>query len=521
MATYTRQNVWDAGGADGWGGPVIWYARGVKAMKARGVDLLDNRTGWRFFGAMHGFNAAVWKQRGYHPAGEKLASAKDQHTFWDQCQHGSWYFLPWHRGYLMALEEVLRAAIVKLGGPADWALPYWNYFKAGQANLPPAFASADWPDGHGDNPLFTVHRYGPDDPNGQGGGKVFVEIGGQNGTNQDAMGDPHFISPAHNSTQEFGGVKTGFMWAGGHHGGIESAPHDDVHVFVGGGWNARPALGLMTWPPTAALDPIFYLHHANIDRLWAAWNKSAASHINPIDPHWLKGPTNADPTARSFVMPKPDGSAWTYAPGDVGDLSKLDYTYDDLTSPAVVPALQARFAALGLAAAPAEPSPEGAPAMAAAPTSSELLGATGAVRLSGAQASAPLALDREVSNRLTTSLVNAQETAKPDRVFLRLEQIKTSHDGIPFTVYLDTPDGQEHRAGLVTLFGASQASEPDGEHGGEGMTRVIEVSRIIDELHAADALKGGALRVRLVPRYPVPDAVDLSIGRISLYRQSG
>ena len=158
--------------------------------------------------------------------------------------------------------------------------------------------------------------------------------------------------------------------------------------------------------------------------------------------------------------------------------------------------------------------------MAASPVSSELLGATGNLRLSGAGVSASLALDSEVQDRLTTSLNKAAETSKPDRVFLRLEGIRSSHDGIPFTVYLGTSDGHEYRAGLVTLFGASQASEPDGDHAGDGMTQVMDVSPIIDQLHAADALKAGALRVRLAPRHPVPDSVDLTVGRISLYRQS-
>jgi tyrosinase len=524
MAKFTRLNVWDAGGDNGWGGPVLWYARGVKAMKAKNVDLLNVRTGWRFFAAMHGFSAHYWQQRHYFTPGEKMPTGKDEASFWNQCQHGSWYFLPWHRGYLMAVEAVLRDAIVKAGGPHDWALPYWNYFKPKQNALPPAFATPDWPDGKGDNPLHVVQRYGPDDPNGHGGGKVFVEIGGQNGTNVDALGDPQFVSPDDNSTAEFGGIKTGFLSAGGDHGGIESAPHDDVHVFVGGGWNVRPAAGLMTWPPTAGLDPIFYLHHANIDRLWEAWKASPASQGDPTDRDWLKGPTNADPTARAFVMPKPDGSAWTYTPEEVHDLAALDYTYDDLAAAAIVPPLQARLRTLGIApatAAAAVATTQGAHAMAAPPKNAELLGATAGLRVSGAEANTTLTLDNDVRNRLTASLTAARQTAKPDRVFLRLEKIKSDHDGIPFVVYLGLPGGEEHRAGLITLFGVSQASQPGGEHAGEGMTRVIEVSNIIDRLHAADALKAGTLRVRVVPRHPVPDSANLSIGRISLYRQSG
>jgi tyrosinase len=40
--------------------------------------------------------------------------------------------------------------------------------------------------------------------------------------------------------------------------------------------------GWMSDPDKAALDPIFWLHHANIDRLWAAWTKGV-----PNEKWWL------------------------------------------------------------------------------------------------------------------------------------------------------------------------------------------------------------------------------------------
>src|SRR5580704_7831943 len=152
----TRKNVWELGGD--WADPILWYARGVKAMKARH---LNERTAWRFYGAMHGIDQPLWRQLGYLSASDTMPSAADIASFWKQCQHGSWYFLPWHRGYLIAFEAVVRAAVVAAHGPADWALPYWNYFKPNQDRLPPAFRSPDWPDGRGDNPLFVPQRYGP------------------------------------------------------------------------------------------------------------------------------------------------------------------------------------------------------------------------------------------------------------------------------------------------------------------------------------------------------------------------
>ena len=163
----TRQNVWELG--SDWADPILWYARGVKAMQARA---LNDRTSWRFFGAIHGFDPNLWQQVGTLSSSDQLPGSADQRTYWAQCQHGSWYFLPWHRGYLVAFEAIVRDAITQLGGPGStWALPYWNYFKPSQNPLPPAFASPDWPDGTGDNPLFVSRRFGPNDD-----GNVFIPM---------------------------------------------------------------------------------------------------------------------------------------------------------------------------------------------------------------------------------------------------------------------------------------------------------------------------------------------------------
>ncbi|HJQ34353.1 MAG TPA: tyrosinase family protein [Pyrinomonadaceae bacterium] len=55
--------------------------------------------------------------------------------------------------------------------------------------------------------------------------------------------------------------------------GLESTPHDDVHVGVG---------GLMGVVETAAQDPLFFLHHANIDRLWNLW-LAQGGRTDPLD----------------------------------------------------------------------------------------------------------------------------------------------------------------------------------------------------------------------------------------------
>lgn len=100
----TRSNVWELGGD--WADPILWYARGVAAMKARA---LAEPTSWRFFAAIHGFNAARWQRLGALSASDQPPSQQLIRRFWLQCQHGSWYFLPWHRGYVLALEASTAA----------------------------------------------------------------------------------------------------------------------------------------------------------------------------------------------------------------------------------------------------------------------------------------------------------------------------------------------------------------------------------------------------------------------------
>jgi tyrosinase len=507
---YTRKNVWELGGD--WADPILWYARGVKAMKARA---LKEPTAWRFYGAIHGIDQGLWRQLGYLSSADPASNATDVKTFWKQCQHGSWYFLPWHRGYLIAFEANIRAAVAQLpGAPTDWALPYWNYFKPGQDALPPAFASPDWPDGKGDNPLYVPQRYGPDN-----NGKVYVPT---DQVNLDALGDPDFIGPGSGGSQGFGGVVTGFSHGDSKsvHGGVETQPHDMVHGLVGGS-NRRSRLpGLMSDPDTAGLDPIFWLHHANIDRLWEVWRQMPASQGNPTAPHWLEGPPSVGDPA--FVMPMPDGQSWTYTPGDMTDLSKLGYGYDDV-APAATPQLSDRLRLLS-PAAPA-PSAGGVPPM-ATPRNVELLGANKeSVRLVGREARTTVALDDAVKRKVTASLTAATEAAPPDRVFLNLENVRGLNDATVFSVYINLPEGEdpaqhpECRAGSLSLFGVRKATLADQEHAGNGLTFVLEITRIIDRLHLAKALDAAQLDVRLVPRNPVDEASQVSIGRISVFRQ--
>ncbi len=508
---FTRKNVWELGGD--WADPILWYARGVKAMQARA---LNEPTGWRFYGAIHGFDPDLWQQVGYLAAEDPMPRDADVQAYWKQCQHGSWYFLPWHRGYLIAFEAVVRDALVKLGGPADWALPYWNYFKPNQNQLPPAFASADWPDGSGDNPLYVPQRYGP---NSDGTRRCMPT----SQINLDALGDPDFTGVASGGSPGFGGVDTGFSHGGRVHGGIETQPHDWVHSLVGGG--DQQTIGLMSWPDLAGLDPIFWLHHANIDRLWEVWRENPATHVDPSGANWVKGPKAIG--ERAFMLPMAGGVSWTYTPGEMTDLSKLDYAYDDVSPPSRTPQLVARLQRLGMKSAAAETLVRST-AM-AGPGTVELLGANNqSLRLSGADARTSVVLDASVRSKVVASLnaTTAAAPAVPDLIFLNLENVRGLNDATAFRVYINLPDGgdpaqyPDHLAGNIALFGVRKASLANNGHAGDGLTFALEITHVIDTLHLAGALNVDQLHVRLLPVKPVSEAAQVSIGRISVFRQS-
>jgi tyrosinase len=424
--------------------------------------------------------------------------------------------LPWHRGYLIAFEAVVRDAVVKLGGPSDWALPYWNYFKPNQDALPPAFGSANWPDGQGDNPLYVSQRYGL---NGDGNVSVPVSM-----INLNALGDPDFTGDASGGSAGFGGVNTGFSHGGQVHGGIETQPHDFVHGLVGGSDPQSNLPGLMSDPDTAGLDPIFWLHHANIDRLWQVWRKNPTTHVDPSDINWLNGPPAVGGAA--FVLPMPGGANWTYTPSQMSDLSQLNYAYDDVSPPSATPQVAARLQQLGVA--PARANALARSTAMAGPKTVELLGANNqSLRLIGTEASTSVMLDATVQRKVITSLQTAATAAKPapDRIFLNLENVRGLNDATAFSVYINLPEGDdparhpELLAGSIALFGVRKATLADGQHAGNGLTFVLEITHVIDALHLAGALNLSPLRVRLLPVKPVSEAAQISIGRISIFRQ--
>jgi tyrosinase-like protein len=226
-----RRDIWELGTeTDPWDPTVLGYAQAVRVMQSRP---LADPTSW-------GYQAAIHGRVGSAPGG----------VLWNECQHATWYFLPWHRMYLYQFEAMVRREVSANGGPGDWALPYWNYSPdPDAARLPPAFRERRLPDGSA-NPLFVQQR----NPRRNAGVPMPAAVTDITR----ALAPTIFTNPPPPAAAAFGGPRTGWAHQGPAFGTLEATPHGAVHVQIGG-W--------MSDPDTAAQDPIFWLHHANIDRL--------------------------------------------------------------------------------------------------------------------------------------------------------------------------------------------------------------------------------------------------------------
>lgn len=500
----TRREVRALGGI--WNETILWYAKAVRELQSRPVT---KKASWRYLAAMHDFDLAAWIRLGYLTATSTLPGRPEQDRYWKQCQHQSWYFFPWHRAYLHTFEDIVLDALKSLGGPVDWALPYWNYSDTKNqeaTNIPDAFLAQTLPDGSA-NPLHVAARFGtsvaPED----------VEL-------TDRIADNDFTGTDRGPSIGVGGPRTIFSPHGQQEGLVEAAPHDLVHGDVGGRG------GLMSNTTTAALDPIFWLHHANIDRLWEVWLTRDPQNKNPTDIDWLKGPTKR----RGFALFGADEKDRPSNPTDVQTTKALGYVYDDISDPlngatrrslrleALLPRLQNREFAATLEVHDMEKRP-----------TAELLGSNDKEIALGPKpvtsriqlASRPLTT---LSKSFNSSLMRADTPGEPDRVFLHLENIRGKDGSGIFDVVLHKPDAPAGtagiRAGSISLFGVEQASQPDGDHAGNGLNKTLEITNAVDAMKL-DRSQEGILDVEIIPRSDVRDEDDIKVGQISVHRQSG
>jgi tyrosinase len=426
------------------------YRRGADEMMKRNVT---DKTSWWFQANIHGTQATHSEFEGY----------------WRQCPYKTYFFLSWQRMYLHFFERILRKAC----DDPDFALPYWDYHDAAQAALPSPFR----PDALDQsvaalarrNPLARATRLDLVERGAIGLGDMAKPVAGVLGLDRFTAAD------GFEALQSFGGVRAADPLKPQAMGGIEACPTYAVHQTIGLG-------GDMGSPATAARDPIFWLHRANIDRLWVKWTDPARGRIPPVeDPVWM--------TTR-FTFVDEDGQDVSMTGGEVLDTQfQLGYRYDD-DPPRPQP----------LAFAEPTPLP---PAVAEAPDLSPIyprnpavLARSSALRLDARQTQIVLAATRSIRPligraaprelRLALRDVVAKDRTPPYDVSLVLEY------GSPFDA-----KSAAARLGELDLFGGAG-------HGGGGETIAFDLREAIAQLARVHGFGLGNLRVSIARRvFPI------------------
>jgi hypothetical protein len=305
------------------------------------------------------------------------------HVF--DCPHQNWWFLVWHRAYLGWLEAIIR----QFSGDTEFALPYWDWTKT--PRVPAAmFDDVLDPNNAAFIPTFNTFKAQFDAPvtalfatfspaqkgvlaqrglsstadfwsavAAASAGMFFEQPEARGLTlaspNLDQTTRATVSLPTIRSalrTANFAGSENGTDAAGfssakasshndqSREGILESQPHDNVHGAMGG-----PAGNAFMVSFLSPVDPIFFLHHANLDRLWDVWTRRQAALGRPTLPQGADLTTWSSEQFLFFSDSSGQPVSKTIA-GDYAAMSVFDYDYSPGSGEEQVPATGTAVAAL-------------------------------------------------------------------------------------------------------------------------------------------------------------------------------
>ena len=468
--TRIRKDAWDlsrgstqAAATQPWDPVLDAYARGVDRMKALNSQAPLPPDSWTWAANTHNF-----------PAGTTVESAT-----WATCEHASPYFLPWHRAYLAWFERTIQRLIED----PSWALPYWDYTgeDAGRLAPPPEFEVPERVvDGVSmPNPLFEPGRGTPNQRN--------VEV-------VPAMTQTRYVVAS--PQVGFGGSD---MRGVNGMESVEMEPHNFVHGDIG---------GLMGRTTTAGRDPLFWLHHANIDRLWEVWRRLEGSLDADVD-GGLTGEVEADWPTTNFEF----GSGAQQLVASATDMPvlgppPLDYSYDrlQLTAAQLQAVGDARRTAVergGLAVDARDPW-----TVVGASTGEVRVGEQGedvAVELDQAQVSLAAA-DSDTLSGLIVGIEGVTADSTPHPVY-RVEVAAS-------------PDDEYHYAGRFSTFGIGDDLQAGPR------TFYVDASDLVPVL-TSEGWSGGQVLVRIAhdpendsPALAAAAAPELVVEQVSIHQRA-
>jgi tyrosinase len=452
---YTRRNVYCLSATSR---EIVSYKAAITAMRALPAT---NGTSWMAQANIHGTFAP--------PPG----------MITDACQHGTQFFLSWHRMYVYFFERIIR----QKSGDVNFALPYWAYSPTGRRDLPALFRSpAD-----ATNPLYTSNR------------NASINAGTAITASLVDAGNALAQTLFNNFTNVLNGT-----------------PHGDVHIAVGGG---------MSNFQEAARDPIFWLHHCNIDRLWELWLASGGGRANPTTNNtWMTTPFNFyDETGATVsltgaqIVDTACQLRYQYESDVCGRIIVIDPRWWRRYSRFPVPPeiLIARLDSLGVRPPLPDPIP--------------LVQPQDSVKLGPRPTQVALPVTAEGKRILSTL---PRDPKAGGRINLLLEDLRLEgRPRVAYEIYIDLPPGETnpvytspHYVGNVNLFGPS----PRAPHAGKREPQIVPLALAYLRLSEAKLWSEDTVRVTFVPRGLLEgqdpakllgQATQATIGRVSVQVQ--
>lgn len=239
-----------------------------------------------------------------HPAGP---SVKWNRLAWWVRSHASLFnsihwgpaFLPWHRYFLLKFEQTLQNDIDK-----DLTIPYWDPTREDARDL---FS--------GKLQIFTgMSRQ-------HGGDRWDMTITRKSATEMDASVDTYL--PTLNLVRDALHNKPNFYEF---RDDMEASYiHTGPHLWIGG----ADGTGHMS-TSRSPWDPLFFLHHCNVDRLWAIWQRNNP-HLSETEQYSNRVRTDRTENATAEID---EQMAWLYdnreprTPRTVLDHTSLGYGYE-------------------------------------------------------------------------------------------------------------------------------------------------------------------------------------------------
>lgn len=378
----------------------------------------------------------------------------------DYCKHGELEFLHWHRHYLRFFEKICAS----LCGNPNFALPYWNWSKNSGRYPAPFF---DLPE------LNVVQWNDPGQYNGAAWGAIDTAprrgLDKTHGLLDDPIRGGAFTLNTINDIKAQPTIDL-FQPA------LEGQPHNNGHVVAGARKTASQKVGHIG-SGLSPLDPIFWLHHCMVDRVWAEWQK-VPGHATP-DPQ-----TNY---AGNFV--EADGSPANANSTGALNIADLGYTYDVLQGAPLVAAASPQFQELNKLFPPVPPQTIGTA------TNAD----TSRVNIPTAITVTASALPARVAELHAMEAAGVRLARK--RILAKLSDISWPETGdVLVNVFVDcpylspeTPYSDPYYAGSFSFFGSAKAMP--GMPGMSSAVFVVDITRPARDL----GLATDKIKIQLMP----------------------